>query len=206
MNRRAIARVRGILFRRQDGQAAAETAVVIMTFLMTVLGIIQISLIMNAKLMTNYAAYCAARAGIVYNGNQRKMEQAAAIALSPLFTKSARGLLFGYAAGFATMQVTNAEPEWLTDLIGFGLRVERMSPGNGRFSSNYRGRFFPTHDVVFGNIRDLDDNLLKVKVTYNFPLEVPFINTIMRPFFSVVPHAKIVSVCRMRMQSDAQSE
>lgn len=69
--------------RCERGQTLAETAITIMTFLIVVLGIIQLSLIVNAKFMTNYAAYCAARAGILYNGDQGKMEHAAAVALAP---------------------------------------------------------------------------------------------------------------------------
>ena len=40
-------------------------------------------MIQHAKLMTEYAAYQAARAGIVWNGNNERMHDAAIIALLP---------------------------------------------------------------------------------------------------------------------------
>lgn len=194
------------LKRSEQGQALVETAVTIMAFLITVLGIIQLSLVMNAKLLTNYAAYCAARAGIVYNGSQQKMEQAAAMALAPLFAKSFSTLPFGFAKAFGTAAISGEVPEVITDIVGMGLSVKVLSPPPSRFASNYKGRFFPTLDYVFKSSEDLDDNLLKVEVTYHFPLEIPLVNTIMSPFFTLKPNAKIVSVCRMRMQSDALSD
>jgi hypothetical protein len=67
----------------QRGQAAVESALVLplMTFLF--LGIIQLTMIQQARLMTEYAAFQAARAGIVWNGNNERMHDAALIALLP---------------------------------------------------------------------------------------------------------------------------
>ena len=59
----------------QEGAAASETAITIMTFLMIVLGIIQLAMVLNAKLLVNYAAYSAARAGIVHNGDFNRDEE-----------------------------------------------------------------------------------------------------------------------------------
>jgi hypothetical protein len=47
------------------------------------LGIIQLTMLQQAKLMTEYAAYQAARAGIVWNGNNERMHDAAIVALLP---------------------------------------------------------------------------------------------------------------------------
>ena len=71
--------------RRRRGQAAVESALVIplMTFL--ILGVLQLSMIQHAKIMTDYAAYNAARAGIVWNADRFVMENAAIISLLPTF-------------------------------------------------------------------------------------------------------------------------
>lgn len=55
-----------------------------LTVFMT-LGIIQLTMMQHAKLMTEYAAYQAARAGIVWNGNNERMHDAAIVALLPTF-------------------------------------------------------------------------------------------------------------------------
>lgn len=47
------------------------------------LGIIQLTMIEQAKIMTEYAAYNAARAGIVWNGNNERMHDAAIFSLLP---------------------------------------------------------------------------------------------------------------------------
>ena len=69
--------------RDERGQAVVESALVIplMTFL--ILGIVQLSVIQHARIMTEYAAFNAARAGIVWNADRFIMENAAIISLMP---------------------------------------------------------------------------------------------------------------------------
>lgn len=187
-------------FRRHEtGAALAETAITIMTFLIIILGIIQISLVLNAKLLVNYAAYCAARAGIVHNGEQAQMENAAALALSPLFIPPGGANLAGVAQGYGRAQL-----ELLKGNLPFmGMRVEILSPGPERFREDYKKRFFPELQRYGETTTDekfLDDNLLVVQVTYYYPLRIPLINNLLSPFLHNV---KLTSVHRMRMQSDA---
>lgn len=68
---------------REAGQAAIETALVLPLMVFVGLGLLQLTLMQQAKLMTEYAAYCAARAGIVWNGNAERMHDAALVALLP---------------------------------------------------------------------------------------------------------------------------
>ncbi len=69
--------------RRESGQVAVEAALIMPLMVFMTLGIIQLTMIQHAKLMTEYAAYQAARAGIVWNGNNERMHDAAIIALLP---------------------------------------------------------------------------------------------------------------------------
>ena len=71
--------------RREGGQALVEAAIVmpLMTFL--VLGVIQLVMVQHAKIMTEYAAFTAARAGIVWNADPGIMQSAAVIALMPTY-------------------------------------------------------------------------------------------------------------------------
>lgn len=68
---------------RESGQVAVEAALILPLMVFMALGIIQLTMIQHAKLMTEYAAYQAARAGIVWNGNNERMHDAAIIALLP---------------------------------------------------------------------------------------------------------------------------
>jgi len=71
--------------RAAGGQALVEAAIVmpLMTFL--VLGVIQLVMVQHAKIMTEYAAFTAARAGIVWNADPGIMQSAAVIALMPTY-------------------------------------------------------------------------------------------------------------------------
>ena len=68
---------------RQAGQAAVESALILPLMVFLGLGLIQLTMMQQAKLMTEYAAYCAARTGIVWNGNNERMHDAAIVALLP---------------------------------------------------------------------------------------------------------------------------
>ncbi|MBK7858357.1 MAG: pilus assembly protein [Archangiaceae bacterium] len=52
------------------------------------LGLVQLAMVQQARLMTEYAGYCAARAGIVWNGSNERMHDAAVIALLPTLGKT----------------------------------------------------------------------------------------------------------------------
>jgi hypothetical protein len=71
--------------RAEGGQALVEAAIVmpLMTFL--VLGVIQLVMVQHAKIMTEYAAFTAARAGIVWNADPGIMQSAAIISLMPTY-------------------------------------------------------------------------------------------------------------------------
>ncbi len=67
---------------------AVEAALVMPMMVFLTLGILQLTMIQHAKLMTEYAAYHAARAGIVWNGNPMRMHDAAVLALLPTFGRT----------------------------------------------------------------------------------------------------------------------
>lgn len=68
---------------RESGQAAVESAIVLPLQIFLTLGIIQLTMMQHAKIMTEYAAFQAARAGIVWNGSNERMHDAAIMALTP---------------------------------------------------------------------------------------------------------------------------
>jgi hypothetical protein len=70
------------ILKNNKGQAMLETLIVLPVVVFFILLIIQVALMYNAKLITNYAAFCATRAAVVYNGDSQKAHNAAAIALS----------------------------------------------------------------------------------------------------------------------------
>jgi len=80
---------------RESGQAAVESALVLPLMVFMCLGIIQLTMMQHAKMMTEYAAYSAARTGIVWNGSNERMKDAAIIALLPTMGRTDNLLQLG---------------------------------------------------------------------------------------------------------------
>src|SRR5690606_28468366 len=104
------------------------------------LGLIQLSMMQHAKLMTEYAAYQSARAGIVWNGHVGRMRDAAIVALLPTlgrtddinhtvstwqkmrqYDDAMRSIMLGGAGGVTPPDVNGAH------LFGM-VRVDTISP------------------------------------------------------------------------------
>jgi hypothetical protein len=62
-----------------------ESAVVMPLMVFLILGVVQLTMIQHARIMTEYAAFNAARSGIVWNGDPWVMENAAIISLMPTY-------------------------------------------------------------------------------------------------------------------------
>jgi hypothetical protein len=102
-----------MMFRRrrgQRGQVLVETAIVLSILVFVILGALQVVLIGHGRIMTEYAAYNAARAGIVHNANWNVMRNAAMISTLPLYrrTDTAMQLLRTWAEIKAAAEITEA--------------------------------------------------------------------------------------------------
>src|SRR5947209_15759583 len=69
------------MLRGEDGQAAVEAAIVLPAMVFLLLLALQLTQLQQARILAEYAASAAARAGIVMNGDQTKMKQAATLAV-----------------------------------------------------------------------------------------------------------------------------
>lgn len=74
--------------RRTSGQALIETMIVMPIMVFVILGGLQIIMLQHGRIMTQYAAYNAARAGIVHNANWNVMQNAALIGVLPLYHRT----------------------------------------------------------------------------------------------------------------------
>lgn len=72
------------VWKNEDGQAIVEAAITLPIFLFLLCGIFELSYMFVVQAMVDYAAYCAARCGIVRNGDEDMMKWAAAQALAPV--------------------------------------------------------------------------------------------------------------------------
>jgi len=168
---------------RQSGQAAVEAAMIMPLAVFMTLGIIQLTLIQHAKLMTEYAAYQAARAGIVWNGNNERMHDAAIVALLPTLGRTDD--IGNLAKTFAIHQLYDSAMRTLN--FGGGV-VPRTVNGSNLFGLI---RVDTVNPAYFTPI----DTIWKLRTGYNwkeldfdgadsFP-EVPSLENNIRKFFNL---------------------
>lgn len=69
--------------RHDEGQAVVESLLVLPLLVFLILGVLQLVMMQHARLMTEYAAFNAARSGIVWNADRLIMENAAILSLLP---------------------------------------------------------------------------------------------------------------------------
>lgn len=113
----------------QSGQALVETVIVMPVMLFVVLGALQLMLLAHARIMTEYAAYCAVRAGIVHNANWNVMQNAAMLASLPLYerTDSLERFVVAWAkvkAASETSQAADMTMGTLEAMVGSLIGVE----------------------------------------------------------------------------------
>jgi TadE-like protein len=75
----------------ESGQALLESAIAVPLLLFLFLCLLQIMMIAHTRVMLDYAAFNAARAGVVHNGNTAVMRNAALLSLLPTFAAAKGG-------------------------------------------------------------------------------------------------------------------
>ena len=174
--------------RRSDesGQVAVETAIVLPLFVFMLLGILQLGLMHQARLLTKYAAYKAVRAGSIHNADIPTMERAALAVLLPMVSQAANG-------GAETIKpVTSAQDfktKWESGDISknqmgdaSGLKFAEVTicgplKGNmGSGSHDNKEMDFDNPEVASGEGGWADSlrTKLSIQVTFNYRLPIPF--------------------------------
>jgi hypothetical protein len=102
----------------QSGQVEVETAVVLPVAVFLLLGLIQLGLLHQARIMTEYAAYRATRAGALYNLDKGKMKAAAIGALLPILSYD--------NGGAEVLSRTDSASRWAQKYIKPRFKFNRM--------------------------------------------------------------------------------
>jgi hypothetical protein len=156
---------------KERGQAAVETALTLPMMLFALLGILQLTLAYHARILTEYAAFKAARAGSVYRADCRRMQQAALMALIPSMptVKAAPSEQFVRAATAVTTWRFNQSSK-LTPLVFVDYRIENM-----------RWPF----DVQLDPSSEAPMRL-RIRLAYFFEYRIPMVNWIMTRYWLAV--------------------
>ena len=162
----------------QSGQALVEAALVLPAMIFLLLCAIQLTLLQQARLATEYAAFAAARAGVVMNMNNGAsngvrdgpMHQAAVMAVLPTFGRA------DSMTALATTLVRFSAQDALLQPFGLSqVRVAVLNPTKAMFAqhTHLNGR-----EIDFDDMRPAvaPETLLSLQVRYYYELRVPFAN------------------------------
>jgi Flp pilus assembly protein TadG len=181
---------------QQSGQAAVEAALILPLMVFMVLGIVQLGMMQQARLMTEYASYRAARAGIVNHGHCELMRNAAFVAVLPTLgptpskqpgrvdtLENALKVYKEYAVVGSTSPALFHIPNKLEKL-----RVEVLNPRKSQLPGLFAtyGDFMKTLEVDYDDVRDdtiVRANLLSVRITYFYEMRIPFANWLIHGWF-----------------------
>ena len=186
--------------RDESGQAIVEAALVLPAMIFLILMILQLTMLQHARIMTEYAAFAAARAGIVLSADKNAMRRAAELALMPTITRvgPANGgdaqAAFNNAIGAIEREKTerNAVGVPLLNLLVLSpcLRNDDAGGIDWGFGSEHLRE--PAKAATSQRIeRDFDDiredvrtkNILKVGIQYNYRMTIPFANRMLQAIY-----------------------
>lgn len=167
---------------RVHGQSLVEFLIVVPVFIFLVLVIFQMVLVYRAKTTLDYAALEAARMGAVKGADKTAMKQGLIRGLMPLYATSPDTAGAAMAWGRAKADID----------IGRAATIEIISPTRAAWNEHkerqHDNRYaLPNDSLAFRDRRVggsgmnvQDANILKIKVTYHYPLIVPFVDRVMR--------------------------
>lgn len=142
-------------------------------WILLALGAVQLALLQQARLLTEYAAYSAARAGIVWNGNGERMRDAALFALLPVLGPTGSLDALG-----GTYEKARAQDQWFHEQLAptadaplafkqSGLRgqvqVDVLSPTSGGVEEEFDQGPSP-------------ESLLSLRLKLLYELRLPFVD------------------------------
>ncbi len=153
--------------RRDSGQVAVETALMMPFTVFLILGTIKMSMMQQARLLTEYAAFRAARAGAIDQLACRKMLFAALEGILPAFGRTDDATTLGKSfLGVGTPQwglpVANQTLAIGVDIVDIDYVVKHLQ---GAPQAPYTAQDFddPNHPLT-----------VVAQVTYNYALRIPF--------------------------------
>lgn len=192
----------------QSGQAAVESAIVLPLFVFLILGILQLGLMHQARLMTKYAAYKAVRAGSLHNANVDEMEKAALAVLLPMV-----GTRTGGQDGIEVIRpVGNAnefETKWselsTNEMPGVALKYAEVTicgPTKEDIpASSAELDFDDPKNTAPDGWRESLRTKLRVQVTFNYRMIIPFADWVI---YHAARGREVASVLRMGKMKQAE--
>jgi hypothetical protein len=195
------------------GQAVVETALTMPLSVFLILGILQIGLMQQAHLLTEYAAFQAARAGVVHHGDVNQMKDAAFLSLMPTFTLvytdntlanviaqltsyerlGMQAYLTAEAAkweDFAQVDKTPGAALAILQANHFDfIQIQIVLPSGSARYDTFGADVDPPNpgpEIDFDDVSSagaIDSNLLSIRLTYYYVMRVPLANWVIHNAF-----------------------
>ena len=165
---------------RSRGQSMVEFIIITPVMLLLVFGALQFAFLYHAKTALNYAAFQTARDGAVNNAHMALMELAFARNMAAIYTNNdnltelteARDRIRDeIAAGFVQIAVLNPTAEMFA---AFGI-----DDGSDTVIPNDNLMYRPLDTEPLSGLTVQDANLLKLRITYCYPMYVPYVNRVL---------------------------
>jgi hypothetical protein len=163
------------MYSSEQGQALVEAAFVLPAMVFLLLVALQLTQLQQARVLADHAAFAAARAGIVMNGDPAKMKDAAVVAvLSAVGPTDTAAALAKTLVRFETEEAT---------LAPFGLEQMRVHVHNPA-ARDFRawGEHLRGEEIDFDDVRPgaTDATLLSLQVRWLYELRIPFANKLLQ--------------------------
>jgi TadE-like protein len=161
--------------RGESGQAIVEAAFVLPAMVFLILCAIQLAQIQQARLLAEYAAFNAARAGIVHSGDPEPMHDAAVLSILPSthrtddFVELAKALV-----------LFKGRDVFLSKFGASQIRVFVHGPRRADFAKY--GAHLNGREIDFDDVRPgaTEATLLEIQVRYLYEMHVPFANKLIQ--------------------------
>ena len=163
------------MIREESGQAIVEAAFVLPAMIFLILCAIQLAQIQQARILAEYAAFNAARAGIVHNGDPEVMRSAALLSVLPSAGRTDNLEKVG-----ETFVALKAKDALLSPFGAPLVRVFVHGPKRADFAKY--GAHLNGREIDFDDVRPgaTDATLLEIQVRYLYEMHVPFANKLIQ--------------------------
>ena len=157
----------------QSGQAAVESALTLPLTVFIILGTLQFFLLLQARTLTEYAAFLAVRTGSVKHGDCEAMTHAAIAALLPTFSRTSSAATLGSA--FRSHRDNQYQPGTDSGHSGAIVWIVRERPLQGEIRANEEETF----DDPARYAQPDDVMRLEARLIFWYPMRVPFANWVL---------------------------
>lgn len=161
----------------QSGQAAVEAALTLPLSVFLILGTLQLFLMLQARVLTEYAAFHATRTGSVKHGDCEAMTHAAIATLLPSFARTDSPAALG--AAFRAHRDGQYQPRLDMGYSGDIVWVARERPRLSDISATEEEDFDDP-----ARYQDADDvTRLETRIVFWYPMRIPFANWVLSRMF-----------------------